>query len=81
MEPEEMKALVIETKRAWQSLGKVNYIHPKSMLPCLPSFVLHFEDMKKGDILQKIIYELLGQVLKLPPKYYQIFLKNLYLWM
>ena len=25
MEPEEMKQLVVETKRAWQSLGKVTY--------------------------------------------------------
>ena len=25
MEPEEMKSLVVETERAWQSLGKVTY--------------------------------------------------------
>ena len=25
LEPEEMKSLVIETERAWQSLGKISY--------------------------------------------------------
>ena len=76
MEPEEMKALVIETKRAWQSLGKVNYGPSKedeSSLVYRRSLYIS-EDMKKGDIFTKNNIRIIRPGLGLPPKYYQIFL-------
>ena len=52
LEPEEMKQLVVETERAWQSLGKVNYgptDSEKSSVKFRRSLYIA-EDMKKGDI-------------------------------
>ena len=53
MEPEEMKQLVIESERAWQSLGKVTYgptDAEKRALKHRRSLYVA-EDMKKGDVL------------------------------
>ncbi|SVD18835.1 uncharacterized protein METZ01_LOCUS371689, partial [marine metagenome] len=52
LEPEEMKSLVIETERAWQSLGKVTYgptEAEKGSLTFRRSLYIG-EDMKKGDV-------------------------------
>ena len=52
LEPNELKALVVESKRAWQSLGKVTYgpgdAEQKSLVFRRSIYVS--EDIKKGDI-------------------------------
>ena len=76
MEPDEMRALVIETKRAWQALGKVTYgpteKEKKSLIFRRSLYIV--QDMKKGDILTK---ENLGAIrpgLGLSPKHYDMLL-------
>jgi pseudaminic acid synthase len=76
LEPEEMKQLVIETERAWQSLGKIKYGTSdveKSSLVFRRSLYIA-EDMKKGDILNKKNLRIVRPGLGLAPKYYEIFL-------
>ena len=76
MEPVEMKQLVIETERAWQSLGKVTYgptVPEKSSLAFRSSLYIA-EDMKKGDILNEKNLRIVRPGLGLAPKYYNILL-------
>jgi N-acetylneuraminate synthase len=55
MEPEEMKQLVIETERAWKSLGRINYgpteDESKSMQFRRSLYIT--EDLEQGDVLTK----------------------------
>jgi len=76
MEPEEMKQLVIEAERAWQSLGKVTYgptETEKGSLKFRRSLYIA-EDMKKGDVLNKDNLRIVRPGLGLPPKYYEVVL-------
>jgi pseudaminic acid synthase len=76
MEPQEMKQLVIETERAWQSLGKVKYGPTKvekSSLAFRRSLYIS-EDMKKGELLNKKNLRIVRPGMGLPPKYYDILL-------
>ncbi len=76
LEPEEMKALVIETERAWQSLGEVRYgptEAEKGSLTFRRSLYIA-EDMKKGDILNKKNLRIVRPGLGLPPKYFEVVL-------
>ena len=76
MEPEEMKQLVIETKRAWQSLGKIKYGTSdveKGSLTFRRSLYIA-EDMKKGDILDENNLRIVRPGMGLEPKYYNILL-------
>ena len=76
MEPKEMKALVIETERAWQSLGKVKYgpsEAEKESLTFRRSLYIA-ENMQKGDILNEKNMRIVRPGLGLPPKYYDILL-------
>lgn len=73
-EPEEMKGLVMETKRAWQSLGNIHYgstkAEEKSKQYRRSLYII--QDVKAGDILTE---ENLGAIRPgygLPPKYYDI---------
>lgn len=52
LEPEEMKNLVIETNRAWESLGKINYGPTDEEIQSLKfrRSIYISEDMKKGDV-------------------------------
>ena len=74
MEPDEMRALVIETKRAWQALGKVSYgpteKEKKSLIFRRSLYIV--QDMKKGDILTKENLRAIRPDLGLPPKYYDM---------
>ena len=74
LEPEEMRSLVIETARAWQSLGKVTYGHTEkekgSLIHRTSLYIA--EDMKKGDILTKQNLRVIRPGLGLAPKYYDI---------
>ena len=76
IEPEEMQQLVIETERAWQSLGKVTYgstEEEKGSLVFRRSLYIA-EDMKKGDVLSEKNLRIVRPGLGLPPKYYDILL-------
>jgi len=76
LEPEEMKALVDETKRAWQSLGKVTYgpIEAEEGSLVFRRSLYIAEDMKKGDVLTEKNLRIVRPGLGLPPKYYSILL-------
>jgi len=76
LEPKEMKLLVVETERAWESLGKVTYSPAEAERPSI-SFrrsLYIAEDMKKGDILTEKNLRIVRPGLGLPPKYYDIIL-------
>jgi N-acetylneuraminate synthase len=74
LEPEEMKALVIETERAWRSLGKVNYgpteAEKASMVFRRSLYIA--KDMIKGDVLTEKNLCIIRPGLGLPPKYFDI---------
>ena len=76
MEPEEMKQLVVETERAWQSLGQIKYgTSPveKGSLTFRRSLYIA-EDMKKGDVLNEKNLRIVRPGLGLAPKYYDVLL-------
>jgi len=76
MEPDEMNALVTETERAWQALGKVSYgpteKEKKSLIFRRSLYIV--QDMKKGDILTRENLRAIRPGLGLPPKYYDMLL-------
>ena len=76
MEPEEMKQLVIETERAWQSLGNVTFGPTDVEKPSLTfrRSIYIAEDIKQGDVLTKKNLRIIRPGLGLPPKYYEILL-------
>lgn len=76
LEPKEMKQLVIETKSAWQSLGKVGYgpsEAEKGSLVFRRSLYVG-KDMNKGDEFNKENLRIIRPGLGLAPKYYKTFL-------
>ena len=76
LEPEEMRQLVVETERAWHSLGKVTYgptESEKNSVKFRRSLYIA-KDMKKGDMLNKENLRIVRPGLGLPPKYYDILL-------
>jgi len=76
MEPEEMKNLVIETERVWQSLGIISYGQSeaeKSSLIYRRSLYIG-ENMKEGDILTKNNLRIVRPGLGLAPKYFEVIL-------
>ncbi len=76
MEPEEMKALVVETERAWQSLGKVAYgptDAEKESLKYRRSLYIS-KDMKKGDVLTEKNLRAVRPGLGIQSKYFDILL-------
>jgi pseudaminic acid synthase len=76
MEPEEMRQLVIETERAWQSLGDVKYGSTKAEKRSLAfrRSLYIAEDMKKGDVLNEQNLRIVRPGLGLSPKYFDILL-------
>jgi pseudaminic acid synthase len=76
MEPEEMRQLVIETKRAWQALGRISYgvtEAEKKSLTYRRSLYIS-QDMKKGDMLKPENLRTIRPGLGLAPKYYDVLL-------
>lgn len=73
LEPEEMRALVVETERAWQSLGGVRYgpgeTEKKSLVFRRSIYVA--EDLKAGDTLTEKNLRCIRPGLGLPPKFYE----------
>lgn len=76
MELEEMKQLVAEIARAWQSLGKVTYgpMEAEKGSTVFRRSLYIAEDMKKGDVLNEQNLRIVRPGLGLPPKYYDILL-------
>jgi len=76
MEPQEMEALVIETERARQSLGRISYDptekEKKSMVFRRSLYVA--KDMKAGDVFTPENLRVVRPGFGLPPKYYDTFL-------
>ncbi|MEH2192962.1 MAG: pseudaminic acid synthase [Nostoc sp.] len=76
MEPEEMHQLVVETEKAWQALGKINYgpmEAEKTSLTFRRSLYIT-QDMKTGDIFTPENLKAIRPSLGLPPKYYDFLL-------
>ncbi|EMO81188.1 pseudaminic acid synthase [Leptospira kirschneri str. 200801774] len=74
MEPDELKSLVVETERAWQSLGKVTYgpteKEKASMIFRRSLYVV--EDMNVGDKITERNVKSIRPGYGLPPKYLDI---------
>ena len=76
MEPDEMRSLVEETKRAWQSLGNVTYgatEREKASIKFRRSIYIS-SDMKTGDILTQENVRIVRPGFGLEPKYYDLIL-------
>jgi N-acetylneuraminate synthase len=76
LEPEEMRTLVVETERAWQSLGQVTYgpseAEKKSLVFRRSIYVA--KDIKAGDVLTSENLRCVRPGMGLPPKYYDMLL-------
>ncbi|MCM3024006.1 pseudaminic acid synthase [Heyndrickxia ginsengihumi] len=76
LEPEEFHALVTETERAWQALGKVTYgptEHEKASLKFRRS-IYATADIKKGDIITNQNIRVVRPGFGLQPKYLDVIL-------
>jgi len=76
LEPAELNALVIESKRTWQALGKIQYGPNDQEFESLKfrRSVYIVEDIKKGEQLTKDNLRCIRPGLGLSPKYYDILL-------
>jgi N-acetylneuraminate synthase len=76
LEPDELKLLIIEAERAWQSLGGVVYggVKSEEKSKNFRRSLYVVEDMKKGDIFTKNNLRIVRPGMGLSPKYYEIFL-------
>lgn len=76
MEPTEMAQLVVETKSAWQALGRVSYGPTEAEKGAVQfrrsMYVL--QDLKTGDVLTLKNLRCVRPGMGLPPKYYDMFL-------
>lgn len=72
LEPEEMKALVVETERAWQSLGQVTYSPSESEKTSLQDrrSLYVADDMKTGDVFTSQNLRCIRPGFGLAPKHY-----------
>lgn len=76
MEPEEMRALVEETGRAWESLGRVHY-GPTEMEKVSLSYrrsIYIAQDLQSGEILDTTNLRCVRPGFGLSPKYYKMLL-------
>lgn len=76
MEPDEMKALVIETKRAWQALGKVHYgpTLAEKVAATRRRSIYISEDVPKGTVLTMENLRVVRPGKGLEPKYLELVL-------
>lgn len=72
MEPTEIAQLVMETERAWQALGQVNYgpTEPEKKSIQFRRSLYVVQDLKVGDILSRENLRVIRPGLGLPPKYF-----------
>jgi N-acetylneuraminate synthase len=76
MEPSEMEALVIESRRVWQALGRIQYGpggREKDSLKYRRSLYIA-QDLRQGDILTPENLRIIRPGFGLEPKYYKILL-------
>ena len=73
LEPAELKSLVIETERAWQSLGQVTYGCAKNeeKSKAFRRSIYICDDLKAGDILTEKNLRCIRPGFGLPPKHYE----------
>lgn len=76
MEPQEMEALVAETKRAWQAMGSVVYGPTERERPSMifRRSLYVVKDMKAGDTFTTENVRAIRPGYGLPPKYYDVFI-------
>lgn len=76
MEPNEMKTLVVESKRAWQSLGGIHYGPTKEEIQSLQfrRSLYVTQDMKAGETFTKDNIRIVRPGYGLEPKYYDVIL-------
>jgi len=76
LEPEELSSLVVETERAWRSLGKVSYGPSEDEMRSLVfrRSIYITKDQKEGDLLTTENIKCIRPGLGLSPKYYEILL-------
>ncbi|WP_314000978.1 pseudaminic acid synthase [uncultured Paenibacillus sp.] len=71
MEPHEMEALVVESRRVWQSLGQVMYGPTQAERPSLKHrrSLYIVQDLKEGDVLTKDNIKAIRPGAGMPPKH------------
>jgi pseudaminic acid synthase len=76
LEPEELRALVVETERAWQALGEVTYgaTEAEQASRGFRRSIYIAEDIDKGDVLTKANLRCVRPGMGLAPKYYEMLL-------
>jgi len=76
MEPEEMRALAVETQQAWQSLGVIQYGPTESEKKSLKfrRSLYVIKDIEQGEVLSKENLKAIRPGFGLPLKYYDIVL-------
>ena len=76
LEPEEMRQLVVETERAWQSLGSVTYGPTEAEKPSLKfrRSLYIAQDIKVGEELTPQNLRIVRPGMGLEPKYYEVLL-------
>lgn len=76
MEPHEMRMLVEETQRAWESLGQVQYGPTEKELASLKykRSIYIAKNMKKGEMFTKDNLRIIRPGYGLPPKYFDSFI-------
>jgi N-acetylneuraminate synthase len=76
LEPHELAALVVETERAWQSLGEVRYGPLEQEKPSLMfrRSLYIVQDLQPGDVLTPKNLRRIRPGHGLPPKYYDLLL-------
>jgi pseudaminic acid synthase len=76
LEPEELQALVVETERAWSSLGQIAYGPTEAEKKSLPfrRSIYIAQDLNAGDTLTRENLRCVRPGLGLPPKYYDMLL-------
>jgi N-acetylneuraminate synthase len=76
MEPNEMAQLVVETNRAWKSLGKISYGPTPAELPSLQfrRSIYVIKDIARGELFTMDNIGIIRPGLGLPPKYIDIVL-------
>ncbi|WP_286885363.1 pseudaminic acid synthase [Aneurinibacillus sp. UBA3580] len=76
MEPDELRALVVETERAWQALGRISYGPTETEKPSLKHrrSLYIVKDLKAGDVLTKENVRAIRPGAGLAPKHYETLL-------
>lgn len=71
LEPQEFRALVVETERAWQSLGRISYgpVETEEQSLVFRRSVYVAQDLKAGDVLTADNLRCVRPGMGLPPKY------------